>query len=436
MFDKMIRSKFRSKKIGLIFTIGITLVMATLLTNWQAYSQRSKAGKAKKARLVRQKRTKLKQLRGKIVSLKNISAEKSNHIGQLKVIREQIKAQEKLVEELKSEIQLTEQEVDQIIVKIKATQTKLDTIKVAYGRMLHVYAKTNYRYNRLSMLFASNRIKQLYQRIQYLKQYTRKRKQKARKIQELKARLVAQRDTLQAVKNDKEQLLTAKLSEGDTLRTLEKKEKVFIKKLVAQERKLRRGIRYARRNVSRLNRLIADVVRGKRSRRRRKSNQGRRRTGAVGKGSKSVAKVRLNTTGKKNARGFAQSRGRLPYPAQGVVVRKFGTYKHPLFKDVKIDSRGIDIQTKRGAAVKAVYQGKVSTVATIPGMGGKVVMVQHGNYFTVYAKMKNVRVKPGSTVKAGQRLGQVYTAKDGTTQLQFQVWKDSQLLNPAHWLRR
>ncbi|OJJ21033.1 hypothetical protein BKI52_10695 [marine bacterium AO1-C] len=423
----MTRQGFRSKKMWFTFTICSALVTAILLVNWQAYSQR---GKTKKARLVRQKRSNLKKLRSKIVNLKSVSAEKSNHIGQLKVIREQIKAQEKLVKELKSEIQLTEKDIDQIAVEIQATQTKLDTIKVAYGRMLHVYAKTSYRYNRLSMLFASNSINQLYQRIQYLKQYTRKRKQKAEKIRQLKARLVAQRDTLQLVKTEKEQLLTAKLSEGDTLRTLEKKERVFIKKLVAQERNLRKGIRYTRRNVSRLNRLIADVVRG-RSRRGR-----RRRTGTVGKGGKGVSKVKLNKTGKKSAQGFARSKGRLPYPTQGVVVRKFGTYKHPLFKDVKIDSRGIDIQTKRSATVKAVYAGKVSTVATIPGMGGKVVMLQHGNYFTVYAKMKSVRVKPGNTVKAGQTLGRVYTAKDGTTQLQFQVWKDSQLLNPAHWLRR
>ena len=416
------------KKIRFVLTIGLVVAVISGLVHWQAYSQR---GKTRKARLVRQKRNNLKQLRSKIVNLKSVSAEKSNHVGQLKVIREQIKAQEKLVTELKEEIVLTEKDIKEIEVEIKATQTKLDTLKVGYGRMLHVYAKTNYQYNRLSLLFASNSINQLYLRIQYLKQYTRKRKDKAQKIRQLKARLIAQRNALQTVKGEKEQLLTNKLSEGDTLRTLEKKERVFIQKLVAQERKLRQGIRYSRRNVSRLNRLIADVVRG-RSRRGRR----RRKTGAVGKGSKSVSRVKLNASDRKRAQGFAQNKRRLPYPVQGVVVRGFGTYKHPVFKDVKMDSRGIDIQTKRGASVRAVYGGKVSTVATIPGLGGKVVMLQHGNYFTVYAKMKNVRVKPGVTVKAGQLLGKVFTAKDGTTQLQFQVWKDSQLLNPAHWLRR
>lgn len=419
---------FTSKKVYLPLFAALGLLTLLLLGNWEAYSQR---GKKRKARLVRQKRKNLKLLKSRVVNLKGVSAEKSNHVGQLKVIREQIKAQGRLVKELKNEIQLAKQDIVKIEKDIHATQQRLDTLKAGYARMLHVYAKTNYAYNRLSLVFSSSSINQLYRRIQYLKQYTRLRKQKANKIRAIKAELIAQRNDLQKVKNQKEDLLSDKLAEGDTLRTLEKKEKTFIKKLVVQEKKLRQGIRYSRRVVTRLNRLIADVVRG-RTRRRGK----RRMKGRVGGGSKSVSRVKLNSTGKKNAQGFARRKGGLPYPVNGVVVRGFGTYRHPVFKDVKMESRGIEIQTKPSAIVRAVYQGKVSTVATIPGMGGRVVMLQHGNYFTVYAGMKNVRVKPGATVKSGQVLGKVFTAKDGTTQLQFQVWQDSKLLNPATWLRR
>lgn len=424
----MALKNFTSKKIYLSLFAVLGLATLLLLGHWEAYSQR---GKKRKARLVRQKRKNLKLLKSKIVNLKGISAEKSNHVGQLKVIREQIKAQGGLVKELKNEIQLAEQDIVKIEKDIHATQQRLDTLKVGYARMLHVYAKTNYAYNRLSLVFSSSSMNQLYGRIQYLKQYTRLRKQKANKIRAIKANLIAQRNDLQKVKNQKEDLLNDKLAEGDTLRTLEKKEKTFIKKLVVQEKKLRQGIRYSRRSVKRLNRLITDVVHG-RTRRRGK----RRIKGKVGRGSKGVSRVKLNSAGKKNAQGFARRKGSLPYPVTGVVVRGFGTYKHPVFKDVKMESRGIDIQTKPSATVRAVYQGKISTVATIPGMGGKVVMLQHGNYFTVYAGMRNVRVKPGTTVKSGQVLGKVFTAKDGTTQLQFQVWQDSKLLNPATWLRR
>ena len=413
-----------NKKVSLfIFALVGGIVLLTF-SNWEAYSQRNKR---KKRQLTRQKRQKLKQLKSKIVNLKSVSSEKSNHIGQLKIIREQIKTQKHLVEELKGEITLTKTDIDSLEKGIKASEQELDTLKTAYARMLHVYAKTNYTYNRLSLLFSSRSINQLYGRIQYLKQYTRVRKQKVRKIRAIKTKMIAQHQALQLVVKDKRGLLVNRLAEGDTLRTLEKKEKVFIKGLITKEKRLRRGIRYSRRSVSRLNRLIADVVRGRF--RKRARHQGR-----VGEGRKDAPRVKLNSSGKKSAKGFARQQGRLSYPAQGVVVRGFGTHRHPVFKDVKIESRGIDIQTKAGATVRVVYRGKVSTVATIPGMVGKVVMVQHGNYFTVYAKMKNVRVKPGSIVKTGQVIGKVYTNK-GVSQLQFQVWRDSKLLNPVRWLR-
>lgn len=417
--------RFFDKKTVLFLIVLAGSIALLTFSNREVYSQRSKR---KKKQLVRQKRTKLKQLRTKIVSLKNVSSEKSNHIGQLKIIREQIKTQEHLVEELKDEIKLTESDIDSLGKAIKTSEQELNTLKAAYARMLHVYAKTNYTYNRLSLLFSSNSINQLYGRIQYLKQYTSVRKQKVRKIRALKAKMITQHNALQLIMKDKQGLLSNKLAEGDTLHTLEKKEKAFIKQLITKERKLRRSILYNRRSVSRLNRLIADVVKGR-------SHKRKRHQGRVGTGRKNAPRVKLNSSGKKNAQGFARQRGRLSFPAQGVIVRGFGTHKHPVFKGVKIDSRGIDIQTKAGATVKAVYKGKVSTVATIPGMVGKVVMIQHGNYFTVYAKMKNVRVKAGTIVKTGQTIGKVYTYK-GVSQLQFQIWQDSKLLNPTRWLRR
>ncbi len=420
-----LKHPFRKKKYWILAIFIVTLGL--LFSNqWQGYSQKSKQ---RRKRLVNQKKQKLKYLKNKIAYLKSVSSEKSNHIGQLKVIREQIKAQESLVSELKEEIKLAEMDIVKLEQKIKASEQKLDTLKVAYARMLHVYAKTNYNYNHLTLLFSSRNINQLYGRIQYLKQYTKVRKTQAKKIRALKASMLNQRNALKQSVEQKQALLTNTLSEGDTLRKLEKKEKTFIKKLVTKESKLRRDIRYSRRSVNRLNRLITHVV-------RRRSKKRTRRKGRVGAARKSAPAVKLNASGKKTSQGFRRQKRRLKYPVSGVVVRGFGTYKHPVFKDVKIESRGIDIQAKKGATVRVVYQGKVSTVATIPGMGGKVVMVQHGNYFTVYAKMKNIRVKPGAIVKTGQAIGRVFTSKEGVSQLQFQIWQNSKLLNPLHWLRK
>jgi murein hydrolase activator len=80
-----------------------------------------------------------------------------------------------------------------------------------------------------------------------------------------------------------------------------------------------------------------------------------------------------------------------------------------------------------------VFDGKVLTVANIAGMNN-IVMVQHGEFFTVYAKLKTVNVTEGQAVKMKEKIGTVYSNDDGTTELQFQLWKNSSRLNPESWL--
>jgi septal ring factor EnvC (AmiA/AmiB activator) len=100
---------------------------------------------------------------------------------------------------------------------------------------------------------------------------------------------------------------------------------------------------------------------------------------------------------------------------------------------VEVDNLGVGIQTNKDENVRSVFDGKVKAVASVPGMNN-VVIVQHGQYHTVYARLKTVNVKTGQEVKAKEVLGAVYTDKDGITELQFQVWKNDQKLDPQAWL--
>jgi len=104
-----------------------------------------------------------------------------------------------------------------------------------------------------------------------------------------------------------------------------------------------------------------------------------------------------------------------------------------VLKNVVVENRGVDIQTNSGEAVRAVFSGKVLTVASVPGMN-TIVMVQHGDYFTVYAKLRNVSVSEGQTISARQTIGTVSTDAEGTSEVQFQVWHNSSNLNPENWL--
>ncbi|MNL53380.1 Murein DD-endopeptidase MepM [compost metagenome] len=98
-----------------------------------------------------------------------------------------------------------------------------------------------------------------------------------------------------------------------------------------------------------------------------------------------------------------------------------------------VDNLGIDIQTTAGEPVRSVYDGTVLDVTELPGMGS-VVAIQHGNYMTIYAKMTGVAVRAGQKVKARENIGRVATDSDGTSELQFQVWKNTSRLNPENWL--
>ncbi|MEQ8714873.1 MAG: M23 family metallopeptidase, partial [Cyclobacteriaceae bacterium] len=104
-----------------------------------------------------------------------------------------------------------------------------------------------------------------------------------------------------------------------------------------------------------------------------------------------------------------------------------------LSKRIMVDNQGVDIQTNKDALVKSVFDGKVATVAFVPGMNS-VVILQHGDYYTLYAKLKKVNVKKGQQISIGDQLGEVFTDAEGVSEVQFQVWKSSNKLDPAKWL--
>jgi septal ring factor EnvC (AmiA/AmiB activator) len=106
-----------------------------------------------------------------------------------------------------------------------------------------------------------------------------------------------------------------------------------------------------------------------------------------------------------------------------------------VLRNVVVENRGVDIQTGPGEAVRACFDGKVLTVANIAGMN-TIVMIQHGDFFTVYAKLRSVNVQVGQRVSAREVIGTVATNAEGTSEVQFQVWHNSANLNPESWLGR
>ena len=136
---------------------------------------------------------------------------------------------------------------------------------------------------------------------------------------------------------------------------------------------------------------------------------------------------------------FGSNKGSLPFPVSqsGSIIVHFGDQKYQDLKYVESSSKGIDIQTRPGASAVAVYNGTVSKIFSVPGFNSSII-IRHGNYLTVYANLVGLNVKTGDKVKTGQSLGKIYSdpQQDNLTVLHFQLWKDTQRLNPESWLRR
>jgi len=102
--------------------------------------------------------------------------------------------------------------------------------------------------------------------------------------------------------------------------------------------------------------------------------------------------------------------------------------------DIKVKNNGIDISVSQGSKARAVFDGKVTGVVSIPG-ANKAVIIRHGEYLTVYSNLLDVYVKTGDNVKTKQSIGLIFTdPEDSKTEFNFQVWYGKILTDPLNWL--
>jgi septal ring factor EnvC (AmiA/AmiB activator) len=131
---------------------------------------------------------------------------------------------------------------------------------------------------------------------------------------------------------------------------------------------------------------------------------------------------------------FAGNKGKLPWPVeQGIISQGYGTYPHPTLKGIVEENDGIDIRTQPNSNVRTVFDGVVSKITSIPGYGNTLI-IKHGEYFTLYSRLKSISVTTGQTIKAKTVIGQVATNAEGEAVVHFQTWKGLQIMDPATWI--
>ena len=222
-----------------------------------------------------------------------------------------------------------------------------------------------------------------------------------------------QKNEFEAKRTEQQKLLASQVAENKNLLSLKTKQSSVIKDLSSREKQLKNELAQRKQAIDKLDNLIAELIKAELEKER-------------------VAKSPV--TSPLISSNFEGSKTKLPWPvSSGFVSSRFGRHPHPVLKGVEVDNQGIDIQTGQDEIVKSVFDGTVATVAFVPGMNS-VVIIKHGDYYTLYARLKKVNVKKGQEVKIGDIVGEVFTDTDGISEIQFQVWKNNQKLDPEKWL--
>ena len=133
---------------------------------------------------------------------------------------------------------------------------------------------------------------------------------------------------------------------------------------------------------------------------------------------------------------FKELKGKLPWPIEGKVISRFGTYQNPNLKTVT-ENTGIDIHGSEGTEVRSIYDGIVTTVTYIRGYGNTVILDHGDGFYSVYTHVTDVEVEENSYVNARDIIAHV--GDSGSlegTKLHFEIWGNKDKLNPELWLKK
>lgn len=259
-----------------------------------------------------------------------------------------------------------------------------------------------------------------------MKQYTSFRKSQGEQIQQKAIELQAMADTLKGKKELKQQLLDQKKDEQQAIENKKQQRQSLLSQVQEKENKYKRQIKQFLKEEERINNQIDKIIRDAIAASNKKSDTKSKSTSFA-----------LTAEAKELASQFVANKGKLPWPVEkGYVTMYYGKQPHPIVKTATIQSNGVRIVTDKGSKARAVFNGTVLAVQVTTG-NKKAVLIQHGNYITVYKNLENVFVTKGDKVKTKQDIGTIFTDKvTGKTIIAFVLSKNTTTEDPKSWIYR
>ena len=371
--------------------------------------------------------------------LKKTQKDKELTLSQVRALDKKVKAREELIRTVQAQITNSDREIRRQKNEIARLDGEIKTLKEKYAGMIREAQKRGTPSSALAFVIASDDLQQALKRLYFLRQYSGFRQTQVEEIKALQAEKAKAITAIEAEQGRKRQLLGQEVAQKQELVAEKSQQEAAVAKLKKKESQIATDIKKKRSELQKLEKQIQKIIQDelKRQREAARKQAEAQNPGSTTQAGSSSTSFALTPEGAALAKDFASNKGKLPWPVErGIITQNFGENPVPGTSGVTIKNPGVDIGTPSKSGVRAVFNGEVSTVVRIPG-ANRVVLIRHGNYFTVYSNLDEVYVKTGDKVTTKQSIGRVAADPEtGESTLHFELWMDTNNQDPKPWLGR
>lgn len=381
-----------------------------------------------KEQLEQQRKKLIREIEETNKFLNKATKNKQATLKDIKAITSQVDTRKKLINTISYEIVASDKKIQSNHQKIDSLQRDLQKLNQQFASLQRYTYLRALSSNKWSYLLSSENMNAFLVRWRYIKQFEAFSETKRQEIKDLTLAIDQSTREITKTKTEKGQLLEQEKKQAELLEKEKLKKDKMLKDLTTKETILKSDLQRQKNEREKLNVAIENIIADQ-------LRIAREKSAVAAKPTATVKEKELDAEAVKLSGEFSKNKNKLPWPVSaGFVSSKFGVQPHPTLKGVTIENNGIDISGSGAKEVKAVFDGEVVGVTKVPGYKHMVIL-KHGNYYSVYSNLEDVYVRQGKKVKTSEAIGKIVADGEGDVELHFELWKDKTKLNPESWLK-
>jgi len=457
----MKQSLYKKNKLALIFALLFSFVLVPQLQS-QSGTKNSKKDLENKKKRINDEISEINSM------LSETKASKKSSIGALVNINMKLEKRQDLINTINAEIIEINRDIKESEKQTEQLKANLEKLKSDYARMIIFAQRNQDAYSKIMFVFAAENFNQAYARLKYMQQYSEFRKKQAAEIITTQTLLLAKLKELKEQRHEKNVLLGNEEEEKINLSSEKQEQEQVLTELQKKEKELKVQLDKKKQDAVELQLAIKKLIEAEIKRKLEESAKAEAAAIASKKAKEEKENktklVMVKTTKEKEkvivddvkpekekkenlfmpalteetealSTDFSNNRGKLPWPVgKGVICETYGEHEHPAIKGFMMFNNGVEICATKGTQARAVFEGEVTGIAVSP-TGGKLVIIRHGEYLSVYSNITDVTVKTGQKVTLKQIIGTVaHDEEEGKTSMNLQIWKGQKTMDPSGWL--